>query len=313
MLERGYIALEEKEWNKANDFFEQVLNQDAKNASAYLGKVFAQVCVSDLKRFVQNRKNLKWNFEKEELMIEENRNLIEEVVEKYVIPSFLERKDVSKQFYYNRRYYSTVLSKKKRCEAEKTYWKNDKNLIRAVKFSTGELKKQLDDGYKNIIGYLEQEVILAEKTKELERKNTEEAYGKYLENTKKKIESMYKEAFQHREDMYREACRLLSEIREQIVNDDVRKWKTDIDIEPIKARTISQIDEIQNKFLILGSYQDSLAFVKECDLLKANVEEKVKEFEKRVEKRNDRIGIVIGLGFTACLVILIILKNFMGL
>ena len=37
LLERGNMALEDSEWNKAREFFEQVLNMDAKCGNAYLG------------------------------------------------------------------------------------------------------------------------------------------------------------------------------------------------------------------------------------------------------------------------------------
>lgn len=43
LMERGYMALEDSEWDKADDFFEQVLNFDAKNADAYLGKLLAKI------------------------------------------------------------------------------------------------------------------------------------------------------------------------------------------------------------------------------------------------------------------------------
>ena len=35
LLERGYLSLESGEWDRANEFFEQVLNRDAKNTRAY--------------------------------------------------------------------------------------------------------------------------------------------------------------------------------------------------------------------------------------------------------------------------------------
>ena len=41
LLDRGMMALEDKEWEKAEGFFENVLNNDSKNAQAYLGKFCA--------------------------------------------------------------------------------------------------------------------------------------------------------------------------------------------------------------------------------------------------------------------------------
>ena len=46
LLERGFLFLEDKKWQKADDFFEAVLNKDAKNAEAYLGKLLVDLEVS---------------------------------------------------------------------------------------------------------------------------------------------------------------------------------------------------------------------------------------------------------------------------
>jgi len=45
LLKRGYMALEDGEWSKADDFFEQCLNQNAELAEAYLGKLMAELQV----------------------------------------------------------------------------------------------------------------------------------------------------------------------------------------------------------------------------------------------------------------------------
>lgn len=46
LIKRGYMCLEDKEWDKADSFFEQSLNLDAELASAYLGKLMAELRVS---------------------------------------------------------------------------------------------------------------------------------------------------------------------------------------------------------------------------------------------------------------------------
>ena len=45
LLKRGYMALEDGEWSKADDFFEQCLNQNAELAEAYLGKLMVELRV----------------------------------------------------------------------------------------------------------------------------------------------------------------------------------------------------------------------------------------------------------------------------
>ncbi len=53
LLKRGFMALEDGEWKVADNFFEQVLNQNAELAQAYLGKLMADLCI----RRQENLKN----------------------------------------------------------------------------------------------------------------------------------------------------------------------------------------------------------------------------------------------------------------
>lgn len=46
LVARGFISLEDAEWDKADCFFEQALMLDAKNAKAYFGKAFLSVKIS---------------------------------------------------------------------------------------------------------------------------------------------------------------------------------------------------------------------------------------------------------------------------
>lgn len=53
LLDRGKMALEDKEWEKANTYFEQVLNQNAKNGKAYLGLALSTAKCSTIKAFAE--------------------------------------------------------------------------------------------------------------------------------------------------------------------------------------------------------------------------------------------------------------------
>jgi len=43
LIRRGFMSLEDSQWDKADDFFEQVLNKNPENAKAYVGKLCAQL------------------------------------------------------------------------------------------------------------------------------------------------------------------------------------------------------------------------------------------------------------------------------
>ena len=55
LLDRGNMALEDGDWDKADGFFEEVLNNDSKNAEAYLGKALAQEQCRNLDALVEKR------------------------------------------------------------------------------------------------------------------------------------------------------------------------------------------------------------------------------------------------------------------
>lgn len=53
LLQRGAIALKDREWKKAVQFFDRVLNTDPENAEAYLGIVMAEAELSDIDEFMK--------------------------------------------------------------------------------------------------------------------------------------------------------------------------------------------------------------------------------------------------------------------
>ena len=53
LLKRGMLALDDKEWGKADGFFEEVLNQNAECADAYLGKWLAKIGRSNIQGLVE--------------------------------------------------------------------------------------------------------------------------------------------------------------------------------------------------------------------------------------------------------------------
>ena len=61
LLKRGYLALEDGEWEAADGFFEEVLNQDAECAKAYLGKLLASSRIKTVERLDECDSPLKDN------------------------------------------------------------------------------------------------------------------------------------------------------------------------------------------------------------------------------------------------------------
>lgn len=53
LVKRGFLALEDEEWAKADEFFEQALNQNAEDAQAYLGKLLAELQVKKQEELIE--------------------------------------------------------------------------------------------------------------------------------------------------------------------------------------------------------------------------------------------------------------------
>ena len=52
LLRRAFMFLEDGNWQSADEYCEKVLDQDPENAQAYLGKLMAELCVSDQEDFL---------------------------------------------------------------------------------------------------------------------------------------------------------------------------------------------------------------------------------------------------------------------
>ncbi len=61
LLKRGYMALEDAEWDKADSFFEEVLNQDAECVDAYTGKLLAELHIHKLEELAKSARTFSKN------------------------------------------------------------------------------------------------------------------------------------------------------------------------------------------------------------------------------------------------------------
>ncbi len=52
LIKRGFMELEEQEWERADEFFEKVLNVDAEASMAHLGKLMIELKVSEKKQLI---------------------------------------------------------------------------------------------------------------------------------------------------------------------------------------------------------------------------------------------------------------------
>lgn len=143
LLDRGQMALEDGEWTKADEFFEQVLNQDAKCGAAYLGKFLARVKCRSAKAYTDAFiGNVKANVpsKKNAYACEEDKAFAASCIEKYTVHGILSENEIRQTLKFDFGYCMTSDYYAKAAENARAQLTADKDLMRAVKYASGEAK-----------------------------------------------------------------------------------------------------------------------------------------------------------------------------
>ena len=204
LLDRGQMALEDGEWTKADEFFEQVLNQDAKCGAAYLGKFLAKARKANVQAYVQSicagitaDAPTKRNAE----ACAEDQAFIDACVKNYQVPEYYDPTDIRTALRFDRGY----------CADRAAYFRDaqkqtmqrlddDRNFTRAEKFAAGETKVQCEALRTGLTNALRQQEQTAEQEAAAEKQRVTEAYRAFLKETEPKLAAKQKQALAKQED-----------------------------------------------------------------------------------------------------------------
>lgn len=237
LLDRGNMALEDGDWDKADSFFEDVLNNDSKNSQAYLGKALAQHRCRTMDALVRKRKETAMNVPKTTLELQSNTSHIEEMVKKYSLPGYLEEAEIRKLYDFDLKYPSEESGWKKRYGDEVEYWATHKLLFRAEKFADENMISLLLDYRCAVYDYIEERRKEAAKKESDCREKLEAAYTKHIVECDSRVEKLYNDALSRREQNYgkwleraKTAC--VPEILEELAShfDGLRDYKDSADL-----------------------------------------------------------------------------------
>lgn len=146
-LKRGFMAIEDSEWRKAIDFFEQVLNIDAENGQAYWGELLAEnKCADSVKLGNKLFEQLISGVENEIKTISA-KDRCSGLEKKYrFIMNIFSQADKEKYFCKEFTYYSKVSSMKDiiRNNDESFVLKDNKLFQRASQYADENILKEID-------------------------------------------------------------------------------------------------------------------------------------------------------------------------
>ncbi len=289
LLQRGNIAVEDGEYDKADEFFEEVLNINPECAEAYLGKYMLQEKAANVDSLI-NKYIHKYSEEDEEETVEacpEEKVRIENTISQYIVKNYLTAQKLREIYIFDRTYESNLESIKEQKNNILQELNTDRLFLRAKQYATGDCKKTVDRIISEITQTLDNKIAEAEKEDENNKKEITDKYAQFLDEADNKARKLYEEALNNREIEY-------NSIRNRMES----------------AVTIEQYDECKNAFSNMDGYKDSYALIGQCNDMQNQIRERERriliEKEKRRKKKKIIISTVsIGILLTACLIVLV--------
>ena len=199
LLDRGQMALEDGEWTKADEFFEQVLNQDAKCGAAYLGKFLARVKCRSAKAYADAFiGNVKANVpsKKNAYACEEDKAFSASCMEKYTVPGILSENEIRQALKFDSGFCVTSDYYAKAAENAHAQLTADKDLMRAVKYASGEAKT-IAENLPQTLDTLRRD---AEQREKVERAAITANYRDFLTKTEANLEKEHPQRLKEAED-----------------------------------------------------------------------------------------------------------------
>ena len=290
LLDRGNMALEDGDWAKADSFFEDVLNNDSKNAQAYIGKTLAQEKCRTMDALVRKRKDVYQNVQTQTLYIKERVAHINDAAARFSLPGYVEEGNIRKLYSFERGYSSEVAGRQKQYREEEGWWQNHKLLARAEKFATGAVAEHLQNEKKHLFAQLNERVKKAQEAEARAVSKLEAQYDAALAEADKRAEQLYEDGLARREAEY-------------------QKW-----LEKAKRETEPEtLKKLAKKFEGLGDYQDSRNLAEHCRKLAAEEQAKIEAEKARKAavqaERDQKIAVIVAVAAVIVLVFWVVLNT----
>lgn len=260
ILKRGYISLEDGEWERAEDFFEEALYQNAECAEAYMGKLLVKQhahSLNELGKYYEY-KHAKVEQEILEACAEAHDHIQEKINEYAVLPDYLPVEKIVEAYNFDRTYKSYLKSYKKQKENILTEIRNEKLLQRAKQYANDSFKNEIELFVSKITSKYEIRIIDAEEEEKKKIDVVKTKYREHIDKVDRMLATESKEALEAKKQFYLDAIQMFNE-----------------------AKTPQEYDEVRNMLEPLGNYKESKIFVTSC-------EQRITEITEDIARRTRR-------------------------
>ena len=211
MIERGHQALEDGDFDKAEDFFNQALNMDAKCAEAFLGLALAGSRSRDAEEYI--RVKCERRPEVKTVPVPRDEKRFREVTKELEVPGYLKQEELLALFPADGSFKRTLPGQKTVSAAVRQAFLADRNMSRAFRYASGETQQKLEElknGLEARLTALEQ---AAEKADQAAEAKAKALLASAAADAEKNARWRSSNAKAKREAAYQEACKRLSEAK----------------------------------------------------------------------------------------------------
>jgi hypothetical protein len=291
LIKRGNMALEDKEWDKADEFFEEVLNQDAECAEAYLGKLLAKIHSSNVDMLIDYFDGTKATKLRIDILnaCDEDKKHIDEMAEKYMVDGYLSSSDIMSQYSFNRTYKSELSCRQEQKKLTLEKLQEEKLLVRARKYAKGETEVTINRVIEIVTKNLDERIETAQNQDKESIETKKIKYVEFMVQKDKDVITLYDNAIAKRESQYQSIVTAFNE-----------------------AKTSNQVKDAKRNFEGMNGYSDSASYIQKCEdrIVQLTKEEEAQRarYEAKV-KRESIIKSVVLVAVIAVFVAICILVN----
>ena len=217
LLKRGNMALEDGDWKRADEFFEQVLNQNAECAEAYLGKFLAENKCMSTDEYADKRIDaLRSCSTERQTACEVQEERIRKAKQENALPGYLEEAEIERLFDFDRSYDSCKKARSEQLQSEKDFFAQNREIKRIEKYASPEVAERLNGMKNKVFSFLRDAIAKAENEDKENVAHLTSEYNAHLEEAEAKAKSLRADAERKREIGYSDAGKLESHEKYQL-------------------------------------------------------------------------------------------------
>ncbi len=214
LLKRGNIALDDGEWQKADGFFEDVLNQNAECSKAYWGKYLALNQQPNSQKMIEA---LIARLPKDEIefivAFPLDKNHVQMIVQNCTIPEYLSAETIKNQYSFENRYQSVVRSRIQQKKMIMEYLSSDRLLIRVRQYAKEEEKEQFEIWLKSVETTMDLRIKEAMEMDQAHAQELWNSYTAFIQKTDYQIKNKWRYASNERESDYQKVLKKFSDAK----------------------------------------------------------------------------------------------------